>query len=338
MHYVIDEFMDPVKVSVCIPTYNQAAYLEQAIRSCAAQTLKPFEIIVYDDHSTDETPEILKRLADQIDNLKVFRQQENMGISRNVDTCLRAAGGDFVVRLDSDDFLAPLYIERLAGLLTGNPGAAYAHAMVREVDQQGRSLRQRQLARKPGFQNSTDALKSLAKGFKVAANILIFRRSALEKVGFIASKVNFAEDYYLVASLAAAGYGNVYHNEILSYYRVWTDAGKVRQRRKLEEILGYRKLFEEVLEPAYARLGWSLSELKNRRTNFACRHMDCLDWDVYSDSEKLELKNELNKLSSSMLSKYFEWMYLNGFGKILGSYEQLKISVKDWVKKMLLRK
>jgi|SRR6185312_9763527 len=325
-------------VSVCIPTYNQAAYLEQAIRSCAGQTMKPFEIIVYDDHSTDETPQILKKLAGQIDCLKVFRQEKNMGISRNVDACLRAARGDFVVRLDSDDFLAPLYIERLAGLLTANPGAAYAHAAVQEVDRRGQYLRQRQLARKPGFQNNLEALKASAKGFKVAANILIFRRSALEKVGYIASKVNFAEDYYLVASLAAAGYGNVYSNEILSYYRVWTDGGKVRQRRKLEEILGYRKLFEEVLEPAYRRLGWKTADLKNRRTDFACRHMDCLAWDVYSDSEKLELKNELNKLSSSMRSKCFEWMYLNGFGKILGNYEQFKISVKDRIKKMLLRK
>jgi glycosyltransferase involved in cell wall biosynthesis len=327
-----------MKVSVCIPTYNQAAYLEQAIRSCVAQTLKPFEIIVYDDHSTDETPQVLKKLAEQIDYLTVLRHEKNMGISRNVDACLRAARGDFVVRLDSDDFLAPLYVERLAGLLTNNLGAAYAHAAVREVDQEGRFLRQRQLARKPGFQNCIAALKASAKGFKVAANILIFRKSALEKVGYIASKVNFAEDYYLVAALAAAGYGNVYVNEILSYYRVWKDVGKIRQRRKLEEILGYRKLFEEVLEPAYRQLGWETSVLKRRRADFACRHMDCLAWDVYSASEKLELKNELNKLSSSIRSKCFEWMYLNGLGKILSGYEQFKISVKDRMKKALLGK
>src|SRR5665213_3251929 len=122
--------MDHIKVSVCIPAYNQAAYLEQSIRSCVSQTFKPFEIIVYDDHSTDDTPQILKKLAEQIDCLKVIRQAKNVGISRNVDDCMRAATGDFVVRLDSDDFLAPTYIEKLARLLTNNPGAAFALSLI----------------------------------------------------------------------------------------------------------------------------------------------------------------------------------------------------------------
>jgi glycosyltransferase involved in cell wall biosynthesis len=326
-----------VRVSVCIPTFNQAAYLEQAIWSCCEQTLKPFEIIVYDDCSTDETQRILSKLSAKISCLKIFTQVKNVGISSNVNSCLRAATGDFVVRLDSDDFLAQLYIERLVELLAENPDAAYAHAAVQEVDRDGSFLRQRYLARKPGFQNNIDALKASAKGFKVAANILMFRRNSLEKVGYIASRVNFAEDYYLVASLAAAGCGNVYVNEILSYYRVWKDAGKVRQRRKLDEILGYRKLFEEILEPAYSQLHWKMYKLKRRRADFARRHTDCLSWDVYTHDEKLELKKELNNLSPAIRVKCFAWMHLNGFGKILGGYEQAKLSLKDKIKMIFLK-
>ena len=51
-----------MKISICIPAYNQANYIEQAVRSAAMQTVTPFEIIVSDDCSTDDTVAILERL------------------------------------------------------------------------------------------------------------------------------------------------------------------------------------------------------------------------------------------------------------------------------------
>src|SRR5215217_5302959 len=97
-------------ISVCIPTFNQAPFIEQAIRSAYDQTLKPDEIIVFDDCSTDHTAQIIDALTQEISILKVYRQPINLGISGNVDSCLRAAKGDLIVRLDSDDQLLPHYI------------------------------------------------------------------------------------------------------------------------------------------------------------------------------------------------------------------------------------
>jgi glycosyltransferase involved in cell wall biosynthesis len=324
-----------MKVSVCIPTYNQGSFIEQSIRSAANQTKPPFEIIVSNDCSTDYTNEILDKLSKEISILKVINQPVNLGISKNTDICLRVAIGDFIVRLDSDDFLSPLYIEKLSQLLIDHPDAGYAHGSVQEVDQHGNLLRERRLGRKSGFQNSSDALKASVKGYRVAANILIFRKEALIKVGYIASTVNFAEDYYMVVSIAVSGFGNVYLDEILSNYRVWVDTGMVRQRRKLDEIIGYRKLFDEVLEPAYRVRNWDKTILDKRRADFASRHADCLSWDVYTKDEKLQLKKELYNLSSSTKARWFVWMYLNGFGKILSSYEQLKVAAKSKIKALI---
>jgi glycosyltransferase involved in cell wall biosynthesis len=67
-------------VSICIPTYNQSAYLERAIRSAYNQTYKPKEIIVCDDCSTDETRFVLERLTSEISILTVFYQPINLGI------------------------------------------------------------------------------------------------------------------------------------------------------------------------------------------------------------------------------------------------------------------
>jgi glycosyltransferase involved in cell wall biosynthesis len=324
-----------MKVSVCIPTYNQGPFIEQSVRSALNQTLQPFEIIVSNDCSTDDTGETLNRLNKEISILKIINQPVNLGISKNTDFCLRAATGDFIVRLDSDDFLSPLYIEKLSLLLVNNPNAGYAHGSVQEVDQHGNFLRQRRLGRKSGFQNSEDALQASTKGYRVAANILIFRKEALVKVNYVASTANFAEDYYMVVSIAVAGFGNIYRDEILSNYRVWVDTGKVRQRRKLDEIIGYRKLFDEVLEPAYLDRKWDMAVLKKRRADFASRHADCLSWDVYTNDEKLQLKKELSALSSSLKANWFAWMYLHGFGNILSGYEQLKVAAKSKIKAII---
>lgn len=324
-----------MKVSVCIPTFNQAAFIKQAILSSYNQSVKPFEIIVFDDCSTDETAHVLQALTSEVSGLKVFTQPQNRGIARNVDDCLRAATGDFIVRLDSDDCLGETYIEKLTQLLIDNPGAGYAHASVQEFDQYGNNLKLRQLARKSGFQSSTDALKASIKGFRVAANILIFRKEALVAANYIASNANFAEDYYLVCSIAAAGFGNAYLNEVLAYYRVWVDTGKVRQRRKLDEIVGYNNLFTEVLKPAYEKLGWDTSILNNKKTDFACRHADCLAWGVYTADEKEVLKKALLNLSSSARVKNCIWLYLNGFGGILSAYGQAKLSAKTKLKAII---
>ena len=216
-----------MKISVCIPTFNQSAYIEKAILSAWQQSITPFEIIVYDDCSTDETPHVLHNLSLQIPVLKYFRQAENQGISKNTDRCLRSATGDFIVRLDSDDYLHPKYIEKLAGLLNDHKDAGYAHCAVQEIDQNNKLLKERLLFRKDVYQSAGEALKAAAQGYRVAANIIMFRKEALIRAEYLAGRSNFAEDYHLTATISSLGFGNAYHNEVLAYYRVWIDEGKV---------------------------------------------------------------------------------------------------------------
>lgn len=240
-----------MKVSVCIPTFNQSAHIEQAILSASNQTRKPFEIIVCDDFSTDITASILEKLSCQIPILKVVIQPQNLGISANVDHCLRLATGDYIVRLDSDDILLPGYIEELASLLDKFPEAGYAHAAVREIDEHGNLKRERTLWRSNEFLNADAALKAAMLGYKVAANIIMFRKAALKAANYISLKINACEDYYLAAQIAANGSGNVYYPGFLSCYRVWNSHTKIT--RKKAEIMGLTAIFDEVLEPAFKK-------------------------------------------------------------------------------------
>jgi glycosyltransferase involved in cell wall biosynthesis len=323
-------------VSVCICTYNQAPYLEKAIRSAAEQTLLPVEIIVSDDCSTDETPQILQQLSAEIPFLKVIRQPENIGIAKNTDACLRMATGDLIIRLDSDDYLSPMYAEKLSELLLKYPSAGYAHAAVQEINESGNFLNKRKLLRKSGLQSDIDALKTSIKGYRVTANILMFRKEALIQVEYMSGRPNFGEDFHLAAAISAAGFGNVYLNEILAFYRIWTDVGKVRQRRKLIEIKGLRQVFEDVIEPAYKERAWSLKILERCKTDFACRHSACLGWEIYSTEEKKEIAFELSKLSGSLQAKVYSWIYLNGFGAPATLIFSLKSNIKLVIKAMLI--
>jgi glycosyltransferase involved in cell wall biosynthesis len=322
-------------ISVCIPTYNQAAYIEQAVRSVMSQSLLPDEVIVSDDCSTDHTADVLRRLAAEFSILTVIRQPVNKGISSNTDSCLRAAKGDYIVRLDSDDMIYPDYIRTLTTQLNSNPDAGYAHAAVQEIDCNNNPMKQRKLFRSTGFQNSDEALQSALKGYRVAANILIFKKEALEKAGYIHASQDFAEDYYLAVSIAKAGYGNVYCDVILSAYRVWADVGKVRQRRKLAEINGLNAVFSEPLTEAFEQRGWNMGRILRTKENFAVRHSGCLSWKVYNDQEKRELEKAILNLSSSVRTKFFIWIYKNGFGKSIDLYQDFEVMVKQQIKKMI---
>jgi glycosyltransferase involved in cell wall biosynthesis len=95
--------MDPL-VSVIIPCYNAAPWLESAVASVRAQTWKRFEIILVDDGSSDGSGELADRLAGK-DMLVLHR--ENKGQTAALNLGLRSAQGDFIEYLDADDILAP---------------------------------------------------------------------------------------------------------------------------------------------------------------------------------------------------------------------------------------
>ena len=303
-----------------------------AIKSVLSQTISIHEIIVSNDCSTDNTQSVLEVLGKEIPNLNCIHQIVNLGVSRNAKACMEMAKGDFIIRLDSDDILKPDYAEQLANQLILHPLAGYSHAAVQQIDQFGNFKKIRSLARLSGYQDSNMALKDAAKGFKVAANIIMYKTEALRAVNFSPSPINFAEDYYLITSLSSAGFGNVYLDKVLSEYRVWEDRGKTRSKRKHIEISGLNAVIADVLEPAYKIRNWSFKPIAQMRQSLAFQHSDCLAWNIYSESEKKELKKVILELSASRKIKVISFLYQKGFGFIIDSYKYLISSLKTALK------
>ncbi len=108
-----------MNISIIIPTYQQADTLAQTIDSALAQTV-PCEVIVVNDGSMDLTKQVL---LDYEDRVKVIHQT-NRGLPAARNTGIMNASGDWIVPLDSDDFLEPNYVERVLQVIKDVPEAA----------------------------------------------------------------------------------------------------------------------------------------------------------------------------------------------------------------------
>lgn len=103
--------MPAPKISVIVPNYNKVNYLDACIRSIITQSMRDFELIVIDDHSTDGCWEKLLDYADLDDRIRLFRMDHNcrQGICRNIG--IDKARGEYIVFVDSDDIMAPGFLE-----------------------------------------------------------------------------------------------------------------------------------------------------------------------------------------------------------------------------------
>lgn len=95
-------------VSIIIPCYNDALYIEQAVKSALEQTYSYKEVIVIDDGSDEETKKVLQKIKPSITKLIT---QENKGQSAARNVGIRAANGEYILILDSDDYFEPTFCE-----------------------------------------------------------------------------------------------------------------------------------------------------------------------------------------------------------------------------------
>ena len=112
-------------VTIVITNYNYGKYLERSIRSCLHQEMCAVEVVVVDDASTDDiSSHVLTQLEkENINNLKIIRLDDNQGVAVASNVGIRAASGQYVVRVDADDFVASDFAYLLLRVLRSNPEA-----------------------------------------------------------------------------------------------------------------------------------------------------------------------------------------------------------------------
>lgn len=103
-------------VSICIPAYRAEKYLEETLRSVAAQTFRDWEVIVTEDGSKDRAEEIVREFARTVSQPVIYtRHEKNRGLPATRNTGITTARGDWIAFLDSDDLWLPDHLSRLMG-------------------------------------------------------------------------------------------------------------------------------------------------------------------------------------------------------------------------------
>jgi glycosyltransferase involved in cell wall biosynthesis len=112
-----------MKLSICIPTYNRADTLRQALDSIIPQIANhEVEIVIVDNASSDETPTLVRGYMQEQTCVRYVRQPENVGFDRNIITCIEQARGDYVSLFADDDIALPGAFERvLKEIATSKP-------------------------------------------------------------------------------------------------------------------------------------------------------------------------------------------------------------------------
>ena len=120
------------RVSVVVPVYNVEGYLDDCLRSITAQTVRDFEVVMVDDGASDRSVEIAERHAERDERLRLVRQA-NRGLGHARNTGVRAAEGEFLSFVDSDDRLPPDALELLLSALD-RTGSDFATGNVHRFD------------------------------------------------------------------------------------------------------------------------------------------------------------------------------------------------------------
>jgi hypothetical protein len=117
-------------ITFVIPCYNDWQYVEEAVNSALAQSYHPIEIIVVDDGSNEKTKAVLSRIEPKINQL-ITQENQGQSVARNVG--IKAAIGEFIMTLDSDDFFEPSFCDKAIDIILENEKvkivSCYAHLL-----------------------------------------------------------------------------------------------------------------------------------------------------------------------------------------------------------------
>jgi glycosyltransferase involved in cell wall biosynthesis len=179
-------------VSTCIPTYNRAEMVGDAIRSALAQTYPALEVLVVDNASTDRTAEVVGSFHDP--RLRYERNDRNLGLFGNFNRCIELARGSLVHILHSDDTIPPGFTEACVNLLLAHPDVAmtFTRAVVQGATETSESV------------HGEDRIFPAPEGFRailrdrglVACPSVMVRKEVFAETGPFSMEYPYSSDLY----------------------------------------------------------------------------------------------------------------------------------------------
>ncbi|MGD1712620.1 glycosyltransferase family 2 protein [Dapis sp. BLCC M172] len=287
------------KVTVCLPTYNSGEFLPQAINSILEQTFTDFELIIYDDCSTDNTPEIIRSYLQKDSRIKYLQNSQNLGLFPNWNRCLEFASGEYITVFAQDDMMLPKNLEQKVKILDKYQNVGLVTSSIMVVDSENNYLNWdwANYAENSLVNGEEWVRKNLGEANPICCPFVLIRRQVLEKVG---GKFNdnyaFAADLELWLRIALVA--DLYFvKEILGYYR-WHEGNKTHSFDDFSQIKEHLQICSNLIDT----LNLSHSELNDWESEVLSRTVKWVSY--YRIYPYLEMGNfdEALKLSELLES------------------------------------
>ena len=226
----MNESFIPTRISVIMPCYNAATFVEEAVNCVMNQTYPDVELIVVDDGSTDGSVDILQQLAAQYSPRLILLYQDHMGPFPARNLGLRHARGGLVAFLDADDYWTLDVLEKLAAAVQGNH-ADIAYCGWQNVGSGAPGTK----PYIPPDYSQMDTAAEFLRSCPWPIHAALVRREAIDAVKGFSERRFSAMDYDLWLRLYAHTRKLVRVPEVMAFYR-WHDKGQI-SKTKWKQVL-----------------------------------------------------------------------------------------------------
>jgi alpha-1,3-rhamnosyltransferase len=270
---------EPAAVSVIVPSYNHAQFIEATLRSIFKQSLPPAQLVVIDDGSSDDSPVVIERVLNDCPFPCELVARDNRGLPATLNEGFARTGGDYFAYLGSDDLWLPDFLQARVNLLNARPDAvlAYGHAFF--IDDENRIC---DCTAGWARYADGDVREMLLQTTAPMSPTVLYRRRALEHQRW--NEESELEDYDLYLRLCAAG-PFTFDPQVLSAWRRHSSNVSWDQTLMLEEQLKAQRA-------AALRFGFTTGQVEElqRATRFS-RAEDFLRLGQKSQALRLIMQN-----------------------------------------------
>jgi len=257
------------RVSIIMNVRNGASFLREALDSVMAQTFQDWELIVWDDRSTDESTKIVAEYPDP--RIRYFLSPEETPLGEARNSAIRQAKGQWLAFLDQDDIWLPRKLQQQMALADDRAGIIYGRTIQFYLSGEERDY---DYAHEFRPLPEGDIFTQLfADACFIAMSSAVLRRSAVEAVGPIPDTIQSVPDYYLYVAVARRHPARAVQEAVCRYRMHGGSMSRTNRQKLHEEPLLIIDQWAEQLDPriaAYRRMTYStalaLEEMRSLKT------------------------------------------------------------------------
>lgn len=250
--------MNEPTLSVVMPNYNHARFLTQAVQDLLSQSFSPYEIIIIDDGSTDDSIKVIERIVRENpnSNIKFLRNDQNQGVIYTANRGLREASGQYVYFAAADDRIFPGFFENSMRLLAKYPEAGLCSSIRKVIHEDGVGCRSP--LKNPSsiecYLTPLECMRLLRKYDSwMGGNSCIYRRDVVLECGGFLPELGPHCDIFL-AMLVALKYGVCFIPKQMAGFKLSSTGYSATCYSSIDEEVGVYSYASNLMRTFYADL------------------------------------------------------------------------------------